>query len=89
MLNKIEYEQQKLIAKFINKISKINKTSICLTIIILYYYLSDDCLLLLITTYLIVTYLVTKLILHFKTKFSFKIYIILNNFIYFFLFVWK
>lgn len=41
MLNKIEYEQQKLIAKFINKISKINKMSICLTIIILYY-LSDD-----------------------------------------------
>lgn len=31
MLNKIEYEQQKLIAKFINKISKINKMSICLT----------------------------------------------------------
>lgn len=41
MLNKIEYEQQKLIAKFINKISKINKMSTCLTIIILYY-LSDD-----------------------------------------------
>lgn len=29
------------------------------------------------------TYLVTKLILHFKTKFLFKIYEILNNFIYF------
>lgn len=53
MLNKIEYEQQKLIAKFINKISKINKTSICLTIIILYYYLSDDYLSIIIDYYLL------------------------------------
>lgn len=34
--------KQKLIAKFINKISKINKMSTCLIIMILYYYLSDD-----------------------------------------------
>lgn len=53
MLNKIEYEQQKLIAKFINKISKTNKTSICLTIIILYYYLSDDYLSIIIDYYLL------------------------------------
>lgn len=35
--------KQKLIAKFINKISKMyNKMSTCLIIMILYYYLSDD-----------------------------------------------